>query len=357
MELYLAVLLLLLSFLIIGIVIERYFIPSLVNIAEWLKMPEDVAGATLLAFGSSAPELFTALLSLFLVQSRPSFGVGNIVGSALFQVLVVIGFTAMVKRVYLQWRPVLRDGTFYALAVLLFYLLIHDGTLSAWDGGMLIAAYMVYLSLLLLWARFFPENDKKEWQRTPCKHDNSHGNGSTRKSILKRLAKRVDPLPNPRERPIWTIPLFFLSLVIIGWGTYIFLRSGETIAAFLGIDPTIVALTIIAGGSSVPELISSAIVARRGKGDMAIANALGSNTFDICIGLGLPVLLATLIHGPVKNIGGANITSTTILLLGTLLMVLGLLVMQKFKADRPFGILLIVVYACYVLAAFKGWIR
>jgi Ca2+/Na+ antiporter len=270
---------------------------------------------------------------------------------------VVIGFTALVKRVHLQWQPVVRDGTVYALVVILLGLLIRDGTFSARDGGVLVASYILYLVILFLWSKFIPENKKKtHWQQDSDRLTKQDDDSGTKKSVLARLANRLDPFPDPRRRPIWTIPLFLFSLAIIGGGTYIFLRSGESIATFLGIDSTIVALTIIAGGSSIPELISSAIVARRGKGDMAIANAMGSNTFDICIGLGLPVLLATLIHGPVKNVGGANIKSTTILLLATLLMVLGLLVMRKFKADRPFGILLVLIYICYVLAAFLGWI-
>jgi Ca2+/Na+ antiporter len=103
MNIYAAVVLLLLSFILIGLVIERYFVPSLENIAGWLKMPDDVAGATLLAFGSSAPELFTALMTVLFIRSRTAFGIGNIVGSALFQILVVIGFAALVKTAYLQW--------------------------------------------------------------------------------------------------------------------------------------------------------------------------------------------------------------------------------------------------------------
>jgi K+-dependent Na+/Ca+ exchanger-like protein len=358
MNIYLAVILLLLSFLLIGIIIDKYFIPSLEMIAGWLKMPEDVAGATLLAFGSSAPELFTALLTLLVFRSRPSFGVGNVVGSALFQILVVIGFAALIKRAHLQWRPVLRDGSVYALSVVLLYLLMRDGVFTAWDGVALVGTYGLYLGLLLVWPRFvrtrkpIKKSEAKDTSDRPHTQKVPRSSASARR-LLDRLRR---PIPDPREKPGWTIPLFLLSLGVIGAGTYIFLRSGEAIAAYLGIDATIIALTIIAGGSSVPELVASAIVARKGKGDMAIANALGSNTFDICISLGLPVLLTTLIYGPVENIGSANITTTTILLLATLLMVLGLLVLQKFRAGRPFGLVLIIGYGLYVVAAFKGWI-
>lgn len=89
---------------------------------------------------------------------------------------------------------------------------------------------------------------------------------------------------------------------------------------------------------------------------MAIANALGSNSFDILVCLGLPALIATLIYGNIENVGGPNITSSTILLFATLVMVIGLLAVQRFKANRPFGILLVLSYGLYVVGVYRGWI-
>jgi Ca2+/Na+ antiporter len=113
----------------------------------------------------------------------------------------------------------------------------------------------------------------------------------------------------------------------------------------------------LAGGSSIPEMISSAIVAKQGRGDMAIANAIGSNIFDILMSLGLPVLIFILIKGqPLTDLGGANITSSIILLFTTLIVVVLLLFIQRFKASRPFGLFLMFLYVIYVVAAYMGWI-
>jgi K+-dependent Na+/Ca+ exchanger-like protein len=360
-EILASAVLLLIAFLVIGLVTERYFIPSLENIAGWLRMSENVAGATLLAFGSSAPELFTALLTIVLAQSEPSFGVGNVIGSALFQILVVIGFAAAVKTSYLHWGPVIRDGTVYAIAVLLLFLFVRDGVFTAWEAAVLVGSYLLYLAILLLGPRFEPRRAQLRIQRRSAREaaarDEARGprSGAERNPIC-GFAGLLDALPGPRDRPGWTVPMFLLSLLAIGGASWLLVRAGVDIARGLSLDPTIIALTIIAGGSSVPELFSSAIVARRGKGDMAIANALGSNSFDIFISLGLPMLIATLAFGDIEDVGGANITASTILLFATLVMVIGLLAVQRFKASRPFGILLMLCYAGYVLAAYRGWI-
>lgn len=357
MPIVLAVVLLIVSFLAIGVITERYFIPSLENIARWLKLPDNVAGATLLAFGSSAPELFTALITLLLLQSRASFGVGSIVGSALFQILVVIGFAAVVKTSYLRWRPVIRDGIMYGVAVVLLYFFARDGVFTVTEGSVFVGSYLVYLIVLILWSKFVHPPQKKQTSEQENDADGRiHAVFSKLSIITAPVVFILSPLPNPQHKPKWTLPVFLLSLIVIGGGAYVFVRAGETIAQALGLDPTIIALTIIAGGSSVPELVSSGVVAARGKGDMAIANALGSNTFDIFISLGLPVLITTLVYGSVENIGGANITTSVILLFATLVMVIGVLAIQKFKASRAFGGLLLLSYGAYVVAAYQGWI-
>jgi K+-dependent Na+/Ca+ exchanger-like protein len=354
MDILISAILLLLAFLVIGIITERYFIPSLEHIAGRLGLSENVAGATLLAFGSSAPELFTALLTIVLAQSEPSFGVGSIIGSALFQILFVIGFAAAVKTSYLHWGPVIRDGAVYATAVVLLFVFVRDGRLTAWEAAMLVACYLLYLLILLLGPRFEPREKQRRIQRRTA-NERRRGS-STSGPVSRSLRLALAALPTPQDRLRWAVPVFLLSLIGIGAASWVLVDSGVDIARSLSINPTIVALTIIAGGSSAPELISSAIVARRGQGDMAIANALGSNSFDIFVSLGLPVLIATLVYGDIEDVGGPNITSTTILLLATVVMVIGLLAVQRFKASRPFGILLMLCYGLYVVGAYLGWI-
>jgi Ca2+/Na+ antiporter len=178
------------------------------------------------------------------------------------------------------------------------------------------------------------------------------------KVILSRINRPVNKLfnlfPDVDDSPGWTIPLFVLSLLGIGVSSYFMVVSGERLAANLGVPSAIIALTILAGGTSVPELIASAIVSKEGRGDMAISNAIGSNTFDILMSLGLPLLLFTIMSGESPQVGSENIISSVILLFATVVSVLVLLYSQKFKAGRKFGAILIFAYILYVISAYTG---
>ncbi|WP_299460316.1 calcium/sodium antiporter [uncultured Microscilla sp.] len=387
MSIWLALVVILLAFYVMTEIVDRHFIKSLDNIAEWMKLPPSVAGATLLALGTSAPEISTALFALFLEGANPATGVGTIVGSAIFQILVVIGFAAVVKTSYLNWRPVMRDSIFYAFSVGLLILFVADNKFTLIEGIAFVGSYFLYLFVLFLWTKYVNEEATvpKNGFETPAGSARTEFEGAahhldtprpieaiekdmedeTRRNPFKILQKTLGYpveflmklIPDPEEKPRWTIPVFLLSLVIIAGASYFLVIAAEDLAKAMNIPTAIIALTILAGGSSIPEMISSAIVAKQGRGDMAIANAIGSNIFDILMSLGLPVLIYILIKGqPLTDLGGANITSSIILLFTTLIVVVLLLFVQKFKATRPFGLFLIFLYLIYVVAAYMGWI-
>lgn len=387
MSIWLALIVILVAFYVMTEIVDRHFIKSLDNIAEWMNLPPSVAGATLLALGTSAPEISTALFALFLENANPATGVGTIVGSAIFQILVVIGFAAVVKTSYLNWRPIMRDSIFYAFSVGLLILFVADNKFTLIEGITFVSSYFLYLFILYLWTKHVNEDATKPSNGFDLPNGSarmqfegaSHHNGTPRpieaiekdmenettRNPFKILQKSIgfpvelimNLIPDPEEKPRWTIPVFVLSLVIIAYASYWLVIAAEALAKAVDIPPAIIALTILAGGSSIPEMISSAIVAKQGRGDMAIANAIGSNIFDILMSLGLPVLIFILIKGePLTNLGGANINSSIILLFTTLIAVILLLFVQKFKASRPFGLLLISLYVVYVIAAYMGWI-
>lgn len=368
-------------------IVDDYFIKSLDNISEWLKLPESVAGATLMAIGTSAPELSTALFALFLANTSPATGVGTIVGSAIFQILVVIGFSALVKTSYLNWRPVLRDGIFYAITVLLLVVFVNDGKFTFVESSLLLITYVGYLVLLYFWTKYVPEDNKepnvidiftagtssKAWVRIRNFLTNGNGkklnfdifkvsskNHSRIKDVMRVITMPVDMiidlLPEPSKSKKTTIFIFVASLGSIAALSYILVLVAENMALRLGIAPAVVALTILAGGSSIPEMIGSAVVSKQGRGDMAISNAIGSNIFDILVSLGLPLFLYTALRGDLDTFGGENITSSIFLLFATMLMVLLLLAAQKFRVGKAFGLVLIMVYVLYVVAAYGGWL-
>lgn len=345
------------SFYIMAKVIDDYFIESLNNISNWLKLTPSVAGATIMAMGTSAPELSTALIALFLPNTNPATGIGTIVGSAIFQILVVIGFAAVVKTSYLDWKPIIRDGIFYAISVALLILFINDGVFTPKEAIIMTSFYLIYLFVLFLWLKLIKE-DKFEVDNKIINEIENQKKYKKIFVILKKLTKPIDYLisfiPSPKKNHKYTIPVFVLSLLIIAVLSYLLVLSAESFATIIGVPSAIIALTILAGGTSIPELIGSAIVSKQGRGDMAISNALGSNIFDILLSLGLPLLIYTNIKGPLYDVGGSNINSSILLLFATLIAVLLLLISQKFKAGKKFGIILLTTYVIYVIAAYSG---
>src|SRR5210317_1742718 len=133
-EFVIDVALLIFSFGAIHFVSERYFIDSLDHISRKLKLSSDMAGSTLMAAGSSAPELAVALFAIFMSGHHEAIGVGTIVGSALFNILVITGVVMLYhrKKKKLVWQPILRDILFYILAVFMLAYVFYTGSLSLW---------------------------------------------------------------------------------------------------------------------------------------------------------------------------------------------------------------------------------
>ncbi|MCA9385446.1 calcium/sodium antiporter [Candidatus Dojkabacteria bacterium] len=362
MSAWLALVVIAISFYIMAKIVDDYFIKSLDIISKWMKLTPSVAGATLMAMGTSAPELSTALIALFKENSNPGIGLGTVVGSAIFQILVVIGFAALVKTSYLNWKPVIRDGFFYAITIVLLILFVRDGTVTFFESAMLLIGYFVYLVVLFAWTRYMSEEEKNEPDPIELVEEGMEKDRKKHKGkkLLSYLTYPIDIiinlLPDPEKKEKWTIPIFVISLGVIGYFSYWLVVAAEALAGAVGIPSVIIALTILAGGSSIPELIGSVVVSRQGRGDMAISNAIGSNVFDILVSLGLPLFIYSAIHGPIGNIDESNISSSIFLLFATLVAVLALLASQKFKAGRNFGIVLIASYIIYVVAAYTGWI-
>ncbi|WP_038029753.1 calcium/sodium antiporter [Thermonema rossianum] len=362
MEIVIDVAIILFSFYLMSEIVDALFIKSLDNIAAQLKLSESVSGATLLAFGTSAPEIATALFALFLTGAHPATGVGTIVGSAIFQILVVIGFACIANRSKLNWKPILRDSSFYAFSVVLLLLFVQDNKLTLLEGGILVGCYVFYLLFLNLWMKYI-DNEAK--QAEEIKEEYAIEDVLPQKSTLRKVLDIITTpirllirlVPNPEKRPAWTYPVFILCLGVIALASYWMVMAAERLALLIGIPTEIIALTILAGGTSMPEIISSYIVSKQGRGDMAIANAIGSNIFDILMSLGLPVLIYTSLHGDISNIGSANIISSVVLLFASLLLVVLAFVFSRFYATRLLGYSLIAIYIAYVWGAYAGWLE
>lgn len=337
---------LLVSFYLLAVVCDRYFVLSLDKIAIRLKMNSDMAGATLMAIGSSAPELFVSFIALF-KPGNEAMGAGTIVGSAIFNILVIIGASAMVRKAFIAWQPVIRDIIFYSLSIIILIYSFWDGKITLLESVAFLALYGLYIVAVLQWRKILPYKDD---EKDPVKVlTEGEGEEIKIKSFFGRFLNSIHSVLDfifPKQERYWLA--FFVSIAFIAGLSWVLVESAVGISIILHIPAVIIGLTVLAAGTSIPDLMSSIIVARQGRGGMAISNAIGSNIFDILIGLGLPWLVVT-IGGKIIPVANENLNSSIILLFATVVAVLGFLIAKKWHINKFAGFGLISIYVFYLL--------
>ncbi|PNI74305.1 SLC24A1 isoform 7 [Pan troglodytes] len=501
-------------FVALAIVCDEYFVPALGVITDKLQISEDVAGATFMAAGGSAPELFTSLIGVFI--SHSNVGIGTIVGSAVFNILFVIGTCSLFSReiLNLTWWPLFRDVSFYILDLIMLILFFLDSLIAWWESLLLLLAYAFYV-FTMKWNKHIEVWVKEQLSRRPlakvmaledlskedvaeaestgempgeegetagegeteeksggetqpegegetetqgkgeeCEDENEaegkgdnegedegeihaedgemKGNeGETESQELsaenhseaKNDEKGVEdgggsdggdseeeeeeeeeqeeeeeeeeqeeeeeeeeekgneePLsldwPETRQKqaiylfllpivfPLWlTVPdvrrqesrkffvfTFLGSIVWIAMFSYLMVWWAHQVGETIGISEEIMGLTILAAGTSIPDLITSVIVARKGLGDMAVSSSVGSNIFDITVGLPVPWLLFSLINGlqpvPVSSNG---LFCAIVLLFLMLLFVISSIASCKWRMNKILGFTMFLLYFVFLI--------
>ena len=410
-------------FLGVAIVCDDFFTASLERICLRLRLSEDVAGATFMAAGSSAPELFTSTMSLVSSNATNELGVATIVGSAVFNILVIVAATTVFatkknEPLRLDWKPVTRDCAFYAAAVASVLLVMADGKVWWWEGVACVCMYATYVAFMAVNEKVMRSMDALAERRRLAGRDknafffsrvaNAQANlfakkknkvgaealsperptgvveaaddveaardatrptrlggeddaiehtvsaaleatvadlereEETRYAAVSELLKKAPPFsrddardtrdaaldetcasaggPFTRPAAARDVPLWLLSLpwylaftytipdcehprrargnaYLVSFGasvawisaiSYGMVDCASRVGCALDIPEVVMGTLVLAAGTSVPDALASVSVARGGAGDMAVANAVGSNVFDIWLGLGLP---------------------------------------------------------------------
>ena len=347
------VLVLALVFYLLAVVCDEFFVESLEIISDRLKLSPDVAGATFMAVGSSAPELFTSLIAVFRVGSE-DVGSGTIVGSAIFNILVIIGASALYRQAQLNWQPVVRDTLFYSISILVLLWSFWDGKIVLSEALMFVGLYVIYLMAVFNWRKWFPYKEKDD----PIEIMEE----ATAKSRLAINSKKLLGLliPDAKKNPdkfMWT---FLMSVILIAVLSHVLVESAVHLGELIHISPVIISLTVLAAGTSIPDLLSSMIVAKKGRGDMAISNAVGSNIFDILFGLGFPWVLVLFIRGGSVPVATENLKGSVFLLFATLIATFFMIALRNWKIGPKAGYLLIatyVLYLGYTILSVMGWVN
>lgn len=345
MELLAFILAILISFYMLAQVTDAYFIPALERISEKNNVPSDVAGTTFMAMGSSAPELFIALIAVFRPGGHEEIGMGTIVGSALFNILVIIGAAALARKATLSWQPILRDVLFYLLGIGVLAWVFFNNSITIPEAIILMVLYIGYIFAVIKWKKWFPYRDDAEEIEHQVDVDKVK-----RFKFLRWLLKPFDLLMKvtyPRIRYHWAV--FAISIIWISILSWVLVESAIHVSHALNVPEAIIALTVLAIGTSVPDLISSYLVAKDGKGGMAISNAIGSNIFDVLIGLGLPWLISILFYGEEVEVISKNLFTSVIVLFSSVIVVFLLLAWRRWIIRKQTGIILIGIYVLYVV--------
>jgi len=315
MIIFVALGIILLSSIVIHFAGEK-FAESSSKIGDYFNLPRDVKGATFDAISSSLPELLVALYSVIFFKQF-EVGIGTIAGSALFNLLVIPGLCVLVAPVAFKVskKVISRDALFYMIAVFtLVVLLLYFQTWGLVIALLLLSLYFVYLNEIIRHAKVYRKNNKpKEFGEI-------------------KLTKELS--------------LFFLLLVVIGAFTFFLTDSAIDLSHALGISPIIIAFTIIAAATSIPDTVISVTNAKKGDIDDAASNVFGSNIFDILVGIGLPLLIYISYKGAVV-IEFVNL-EIIIGLLGATILVLYFFA-EDHVLTKKNAIILLLMYFAFVL--------
>ncbi len=280
------------------------------------NLSEGVRGATINAIASSMPEVFTALFFLFYLKNVNGFsgGIGATAGSAIFNsmiipafVILVVVFSGIAKNIQVSPKVYLRDGISLIIAEIIFIIIISGNSLHWYHGFILIMVYVLYISFMF---KTMSKNSRKEIVHSKYIHPTS-ANGSFLRGMLTVNFERIfiNKASKMTNGIAWSLLISttlamaivcFLLVQACEWlGSDVYTIPFLGTFNGLGIPVIFVAVILAAAASSIPDTIISMKDAKKGNYDDAVSNALGSNIFDICFALGFPLMLYTMIYGPI----------------------------------------------------------
>lgn len=305
----------LLAGLLLLVLGAEFFVRGSAGLARRLGLSELFIGLTIVAFGTSSPELLVSAQAA--LEGQPGIALGNIVGSNIFNILAILGISGLICPLAVHYRLIRIDGPILAVASLSIAAAMYWLGVSRGLGLVLVLLLLAYTALHLWW-------DKHEGTRA------------------------AEILPNSQDaekkgHSLWLdsiLCLFGLSALVIGsqW----LVKGAESIAIALGVPEAIIGLTIVAAGTSLPELASSIVAALRGKVDIAVGNIVGSNLFNLLGILGVTALIAPVPYGVLSGFDIIFMLGSSLLLLPVML--------THHRISRPEASIFLGLYVLYLYA-------
>lgn len=290
------------------------FVDGASGIATKFGIPQLVIGLTIVAMGTSAPEAAVSITAAF--ADNADITIGNIVGSNILNILIILGISALVYPLAIQKSTLIVDIPVVLLATAVLYLLGFDGNISRIDAMIMLVIFAAYLSYLFIGA-------KKEASLQKAENTDAEENAAKEISLLKAS--------------IFTV----IGLALIIGGSNFVVNSATAIATALGLSQRFIGLTIVALGTSLPELFTSVTAALKKNSDIAIGNIVGSNIFNILFIVGL--------SGLIIPVPFAEEFRFDTMISGVAAAALLLFCLPKKKLPRFAGAIMLVGYALYFM--------
>lgn len=300
--------------LIIGFILlikgADFFVDGSSSIAKLLRVPSAIIGLTIVAFGTSAPELSVSISAA--MQGQNEIAISNVLGSNIFNLMVVTGACAAVAAIPVNAGILKREFPFsiFAAGLLLVFSLFGSDNLeiARIEGLILLFLFILYIAMQV-WGALKSRNESEE-----------------------------DPMENILS-PFRSIALVIIGCIMIVFGGDFVVDSASAIAASFGLSETLIGLTIVAFGTSLPELVTSVVASRKGENDLAIGNVVGSNLFNILMILGISTSI-----NPVPLNPTAVYDCMLLILFSCLVL---FFCWSKKRLGRGEGIIMLLLYAVY----------
>lgn len=305
------------ALLIVGFVMltkgADWFVDGSSALAFRLGIPQLVIGLTIVAMGTSAPEAAVSITSD--LKGNEGITVGNVVGSNIMNILLILGIASVIVPLAVQKSTRMIEIPYMIAITVLFGVLGYTGEMvTRVEGGILWIAFLIYLGYLL-------------WMAKKGKEDN-------------------EPDEKQKSLPVQLL-MILIGLICIVLGSDFVVDGATEIAKVIGISERIIGLTIVAFGTSLPELVTSIAAARRGNADIAIGNIVGSNVFNILFVAGTSALISPIVFESKFVLDTAVATATAVLLLVCVCN-------KESKLKRSGGIIMLAAYAAYFVKLLIG---
>ena len=332
--------------LLVGLVLlvkgADWFVGGSAGIAHKAKIPPLIIGLTIVAFGTSAPELAVSVTGA--VQGSTDIAVGNVVGSNIANILLILGVASLVRKL-----PVQKNSLRLDLPVLVFSsaLLIGLGLwgnrIAWWDGLILLAVLGAYMTFLLVRAK----KELKTQKLNPPAGNLTEEPENKKEKKPKKPKGKVGLWFEAMQEKLWfCILLALVGLSMVVGGGILFVDGAKYIAVKLGASERVIGLTVVAIGTSLPELVTSVVAAVKGETDIAVGNIIGSNIFNILLIAGVSSLFSPLTF----TIGGNLVDA--LVALGAALLLYVFALFDKNRLGIPAGVVFLCFYIAYYVYLF-----